>query len=241
MIIMQNKANFQKRNELATSCSTKAYKNELPLRNPAYKPDSNPTYPLLRLENVLANPIKANFKDLIMILSEQAGNYSGRRADVDGPFCLFYHVVMTERLVAIANFAFGPDPVGEAHLARLRLQEQGVPCYLDGEYFASTLWLYSMTNQGVKLMVKESDVQRAQQILGKDANMKLEEGDEVNPACPSCGSEDVEFERFSRTVFYISILIFRFPVPWFEGRYKCRSCGHKWKKQSPQGGKKCED
>jgi len=39
------------------------------------------------------------------------------------------------------------------------------------------------------------------------------EPEQICPACPKCGSENVEYAKFSRILFYLGIALFRFPFP----------------------------
>ena len=88
--------------------------------------------------------------------------------------------------MTIRNYAFGPDPAGEAELARIKLESAGIPCFLAGREFAST-----------------------------------------------CHSEEVEYERFSRRSFYLSLFLPGFPLLWGRGRHRCERCGYTWKRPSP--------
>jgi hypothetical protein len=149
-------------------------------------------------------------------------------------------VVMEDDLVTIRNYAFGPDPAGEAELARIKLESAGIPCFLAGREFAATYWLASGANRGIKLQVKRSDAQRALNVLGpepaaSDRKLEPEEGTNESVAllCPRCHSEEVVYERFSRRFFYLSILLLGFPLLWGRGRYRCGRCGYTWKRPSP--------
>jgi len=143
---------------------------------------------------------------------------------------------MTDRLVTIANFALGPDPASEAELARIKLEAEGVSCFLTGINFVATYWLLSGADNGVKLKVKESDAERALEILGTHEEVNMKETEQSNsasesdgPRCPKCDCDDIEYEKFSRKVFYLSILFLRFPLPFLKKDYRCSNCGHTWK------------
>ncbi|MFZ0033622.1 MAG: hypothetical protein WAK60_01365 [Sedimentisphaerales bacterium] len=143
---------------------------------------------------------------------------------------------MAAKLVTIANFAFGPDPSSEAELAKIKLEVEGIPCFLAGKNFIATYWLLSGVDCGIKLQVKETDVKRALEILGRNEQISIEENlhkdstpETIALRCPVCGCEDIEYEKFSKKTFYLSILFLRFPLPLLKKHYRCNKCGHIWK------------
>lgn len=149
---------------------------------------------------------------------------------------------MEDDLVTIRNYAYGPDPAGEAELARIKLEAAGITCFLAGRQFASMYWLSSGANHGIQLQVKRSDAERALEVLGaepaaSDRETEPPPGADVDefggPPCPRCHGEDVEYERFSRRFFYLSLLLLGFPLLWGRGRYRCEHCGYTWKRPSP--------
>ena len=139
---------------------------------------------------------------------------------------------MTNKLITIRHFSYGPDPVSEAELARIKLEANGIRCFLSGKNFVSMYWLLSGADRGVKLQVRESDEQKALEILKTDTHIDFNEIEDramkpepINPNCPKCGSNNVEYEKFSMRMFYIGILFFRFPIPFLKKKYKCMDCG----------------
>ncbi len=146
---------------------------------------------------------------------------------------------MEDDLVTIRNYAYGPDPAGEAELARVKLESAGIPCFLADREFTSMYWLSSGASHGVKLQVRRSDAERALAALGpapvapdREAEPPAGAGvDEFGgPPCPQCHSEEVAYERFSRRFFYLSMLLLGFPLLWGRGRYRCNHCGYTWKR-----------
>jgi hypothetical protein len=137
------------------------------------------------------------------------------------------------KLVTIANF----DEPLKAHLAKLRLKSEGIKSFLTGENFVATYWLLANAENGVKLQVKTEDAKKATQILNsqKPQNNPTIRQQLCEPelTCPHCGSNDVQYIRFSRSVFFLSILFFKFPLPWWSNIYKCTTCSCKWKCHSP--------
>ncbi len=74
-------------------------------------------------------------------------------------------------LVTIASFSF-PH---EAHIARAKLDSEGIPAVLADEFTISMQWLYSNALGGVKVQVPPSCAQRALEILAQDDSDLLED------------------------------------------------------------------
>lgn len=66
------------------------------------------------------------------------------------------------RLVTIGEF----DDPANAHLAKVRLEEEGVDCFLQDEHANRLYSLASIALGGIKLQVREADAGRAADILG---------------------------------------------------------------------------
>ena len=140
---------------------------------------------------------------------------------------------MSDKLVTIANFAYGSDPVTDAELARIKLESEGISCFIEGKNLGGMDWFLVILGCIVKLQVKESDAKRAMEILGKvephNADLPVEEPECMS--CPRCKSTDVTYEKFSKKWAYLSMLLFRFPLPFLKKNYTCNACGHIWKKE----------
>jgi hypothetical protein len=78
---------------------------------------------------------------------------------------------MSTDLVTIATFA---EPA-EATLARGVLQEEGIPCFLEGEEVIAALWMLGNATGGVKLQVPREYAERAVAILDDAAPHREEE------------------------------------------------------------------
>lgn len=135
-----------------------------------------------------------------------------------------------KKFITIATFN---EPL-QARLAKIKLNEESIKCFLSGENFAATYWLLSGADHGVKLQVKNNDVEKAIEILENNqvSSEQIEEDlkpQPVNPLCPKCGSENTDYEKFSRNTAFLSILFLKFPIPVLRKSYKCNNCGHKWK------------
>jgi len=82
--------------------------------------------------------------------------------------------------VEIRNFSSYID----AHLIQGRLEQENIQCWLKDVNFVS---LWGSAVSGIKLMVPEVQVKRAEEIL-----KRWEMERKARYSCPSCGSHEVE-------------------------------------------------
>ncbi len=136
---------------------------------------------------------------------------------------------MAERLVTIATF----NDATEAYILKGRLESEGILCFLGDEHIIGAYPLYAVAVGGVKLKVTENDVEEARAILKKiwqgstlfdyDTIDHLAPPDDAaEPAqaekesCPRCDSADIAQQPYLLE-------------PLLGTKYKCHSCGHRWK------------
>lgn len=134
-----------------------------------------------------------------------------------------------ERLVTIAAFR---EPI-EAHLARSRLECEGVACKLADEHIVGVYALSAGAVGGVKLRVRERDREHALRVLEEAsarpvASAEWITGDLEAPRCPACGSLRVEDERLDRRVVVLSWLLLGIPLLFLQRWERCRRCGQRW-------------
>src|SRR5687768_13190261 len=79
-----------------------------------------------------------------------------------------------------------------AHIARLRLEADGIPCFIADENIAATAWHYAIATGGLKLQVPSEDADRATAALRRDQLKVAEAADDNLQACPRCGSAELE-------------------------------------------------
>lgn len=145
---------------------------------------------------------------------------------------------MSDELVTIATFS---RPM-EAHLTRMRLESEGIECFIGDEYTVAANWLFSNAVGGVKLKVRESDAQEAAEILQQepadidsiemDEDMETPENiaiDKDEPVCPKCDSSDVYYEEYSRRAVFASWLLLGIPLPFLKRKWSCKGCSYEWK------------
>ncbi len=90
------------------------------------------------------------------------------------------------RWVTVAHF-FDPE---HAHIARLRLADEQIPCFIADEYAVGTLWQDAIALGGAKLKVPVDSAPAAESALACAAFVAppLLDG---RDRCPRCGSSDV--------------------------------------------------
>ncbi len=136
---------------------------------------------------------------------------------------------MSGQWITVATYS---QPV-EAHLARTKLESEGITCLVSDEHLVRVNWMLSNAVGGVKLRVPSWDEAHAREVLRSRPRLvavadeaDLEADDVI---CPSCHSDDVYYSRFSRRAAGVFWLVFGFIVPWLDRRWMCKRCGYKWK------------
>lgn len=114
----------------------------------------------------------------------------------------------------------------EAHIAKSRLDSEGIPSFVADEHTINMQWLYSDALGGVRLQVLEADVDAALAVLAEDREMDLAEepGAESTP-CPGCGSTDTEFYQIGRRWAFLAFLGLDFPLFPVKDGIRCKRCG----------------
>jgi tetratricopeptide (TPR) repeat protein len=124
-------------------------------------------------------------------------------------------------LVTVAGFSQAP----EAYVAKGLLEAEGIWAFVADEYTVTANWLYSRALQGVKLQVRESDLEAARRILGLEEEAEVPEEER----CPLCGSTNIQYRRFSSRWVFLSWLLLGFPLLFLKKRWICNQCGYEWR------------
>ena len=115
----------------------------------------------------------------------------------------------------------------EAHLARSKLEREGIRAYLADENIVNLDWFYTQAVGGVKVQVEAHDVARAREVL----RAKPEETGAPRAiegyTCPACGSEDVRLNLFGLRLSFFFLWLCALPLPFRPLR--CGACRHAWK------------
>ena len=136
------------------------------------------------------------------------------------------------KLVTVGIFT-GPI---DAHLAKGRLEAEGIPTFIAHEHHIWANWALSHALGGVKLQVVSENAVQAQAILkehveGKyEIALKEEFPDITGNSCPRCGSKEfksaIPFGLLDLVVLTLGLISIIFPVR--REKHTCLKCGNKW-------------
>lgn len=132
-----------------------------------------------------------------------------------------------EDLVVLKQFRDLP----EALLAKGSLASAGIESFLADDNMVRMDWFISNLVGGIKLSVRPQDADTALEMLEQPIPADLEvegEGAYRQPACPHCESLDISFEALHKPASYTAAWV-GIPIPFPRRRWKCQSCGHKWR------------
>ncbi|MGV7220543.1 MAG: DUF2007 domain-containing protein [Nitrospinales bacterium] len=136
------------------------------------------------------------------------------------------------RLKTIARFYDLPL----AELAKLKLESEDIPCFLQDSNMVGIAWQYSFAVGGIRLKVPEEFVENAKEILNEDCSADLDFVEEEfpkqdeNDICEKCHSPNLKVLDARRKAGAWSLLIwwliFAIPLIFFGKRYQCEDCQH---------------
>ncbi|BFM22096.1 putative signal transducing protein [Gilvimarinus japonicus] len=114
----------------------------------------------------------------------------------------------------------------EAHIAKSRLDSEGIPVFIADEHTINMQWLYSHALGGVKLQVPKLYAETALKVLNENREEALVEDQGVDQkACPFCGSENTEFYQLGRRWAFLVFIGIQFPLFPVRDGIKCKECG----------------
>ncbi|MGP8214875.1 MAG: DUF2007 domain-containing protein [Bacteroidia bacterium] len=147
--------------------------------------------------------------------------------------------------VTIATFTY-PH---QAAILQGKLESEGIECYVKDGNTVSANPFYSNAIGGVKIQVKENDVESANKIVkeyydnvnseegvsitenGTEPKDELKHGNQeesssVKIKCPSCGSDDVNKDNTPSRFSLISVILLGLPLLFpARKKYHCFNCG----------------
>lgn len=123
----------------------------------------------------------------------------------------------------------------DAHILKVKLESEGIVCYLFDENTIGINPLYANALGGIKLKIDEVDFKLAAEVYEtiKETPFTTEEG--IAISCPRCNSSKLETGFNSTNGFgailsgLASLLLMIFPL-YRKSIYKCQECGCEFKR-----------
>lgn len=118
----------------------------------------------------------------------------------------------------------------EAMTDRMILEAADIDCFLYDENMVRLDWLWSNLLGGLKLVVRQSDVEDAERALNSKLTGKFEVdgvGEYEPERCPKCGSDDVSCNELMKRIAGAGLLV-GVPIAIHQKGWNCHSCGHIW-------------
>ena len=134
------------------------------------------------------------------------------------------------RLVVVRQFVDVPS----ALLAKSVLDSAEVDCFLADANTVRMDWLYSNAIGGVKLVVREEDVESVNQLLEQSPVNEFDVPDVGHfeqPRCPRCNSAEASYQGLQRNLAYGTIAV-GLPIPIAHTAWHCAACNYAWQDES---------
>ncbi len=140
--------------------------------------------------------------------------------------------VELEKLITIRTY----DKPIDAHLAKGYLENRGIPAYLADENIISLNPLYANAMGGIKLKIREEDIELAQKFLYESEHAVLTDENEDPVTCPRCSSTEIFYHLTSQKnaggilAGILSVFFTGYPL-YNRDVCKCRKCGLEFEKK----------
>ena len=130
---------------------------------------------------------------------------------------------MKEQFQLIGRYQYS----SEALIFKGKLESEGIEVFIRDNNIVDSNPLYSNAVGGIKLFVKEEDLEKAQLVLSEVSQYSLDENNQ-HIKCPKCNAEQVDMvtsikDLKSFLAFLFSVLIVFMPF-YSKHKYKCQSC-----------------
>src|SRR5690606_6420594 len=136
-------------------------------------------------------------------------------------------------LITVATFT---SP-WEAHIAKGRLEAEGIPAFIAHEHHVWADWMYSLALGGVKVQVPEAHAEEAARLLEQhmrgefSAALPTYPGTPAEDLCPNCGSAAIR-SRYSLPGILLLVLTFWLVYVFWPPRreiHVCGECEYRWR------------
>ncbi len=124
----------------------------------------------------------------------------------------------------------------EAHILKSRLESEGIDCFIFDDNMVSLNPLYNVTLGGIKLKVREVDVEQVNTIIDQIDSLKSVDDNDQIIKCPNCDSTDLytgyKSMKGTKGILsaIVSFLFMVFPI-YYKTVYKCKVCGDEFRRE----------
>lgn len=130
-----------------------------------------------------------------------------------------------QTLVMVATYR----DLSEALLAKGRLEDAGVDCYLADDNVLRMDWFLANALGGIKLKVAASQAHLARELLFGPVEISAEESVPALPQCPRCDSPNVDFVDPDRGFRLAALAAIGLPTPRVgKVHWHCNVCESNW-------------
>lgn len=130
---------------------------------------------------------------------------------------------MEEQFQLVGRYQYS----SEALIFKGKMESEGIDVFIRDNNIVDSNPLYSNAVGGIKLFVKEEDLEKARLILSEVSQYSLDENNQLIK-CPKCNAEQVEMVTSIKDIrsflaFLFSVLVVYMPF-YSKHKYKCQSC-----------------
>jgi len=116
----------------------------------------------------------------------------------------------------------------EAHLARMRLEVEGIPAFVFHEHHIWAKWLLSLALGGVKVYVHKNNLDHANTIIGAHDRGDYALEDDEKITCVQCQNDKTVKRQLSWKAAMLVVHFTNIPLYFRWATLKCLHCGHEW-------------
>ncbi|WP_066838954.1 putative signal transducing protein [Rufibacter ruber] len=131
-----------------------------------------------------------------------------------------------DKLVTVTTYS---SPI-DAHLAKNKLESEGILSFLFDENVVSMNPLFNITVGGIKLKTLASDAEKAMVILNSVNELPYTTEQDEPVVCPRCGSTALTYaydsEQKAKSFFGMVLAFLTFSLPLLaKDKLRCENCG----------------
>ena len=145
----------------------------------------------------------------------------------------FMENILYFRDVKLITARIFDNPI-DAHLLKSKLESEGIYCYLKDEHTITIDPLVSNAIGGIKLQIKNEDVEKAKKVLKEIENTPYRDEEGNIAVCPNCDSKNlisnyISTKGFKEKLSAIITLLFASYPFYLNKVFKCKECGNEFK------------